>query len=213
MNAAPRFFPLLRAELRQFWWLQLSVFGSGIGMLVLLGAVTSRVSTNAQPEGVAFNYMASLMVSIAPVLLVSSGLANGGMAWRNEFLGALPLPRISMNLVRLSSFVILMWPAMLTWPLIIALLFSVYGPTSPWTLVNTSLLAALGLLLSLRTRFGAIVVYLALPAQALLLYFIPGLEELGRWWFQLNSSHLTALGFSILMLMLGRWLLHAPTQR
>ena len=203
-------FALLRAELRHFWWLQLAVLAAGLGVWTLLVAVTSRVSTEAQPEGVTFNYMASLLLSISPVLLVSSGVAGGTVKSRDEIWGALPVGRVAMNLIRLLSFVVLLWPAMLTWPLIIALLFAAYGPTSPWALVNASLLAAVGLLLSLRTRFAAVLVYLALPAQVFCLYFIPGADEFGRRWAEVNTSFYTSIAFTVLMLVMLRWILRGP---
>jgi hypothetical protein len=173
---------LLRAELRQFWWLQPAVLAAGLGVWTLLEVVTARVSTDARPEGVIFNYVASLVLSVFPVLLAGPLMTGLGSNSRLGLLLGLPVSRRKVNLLRILGPVISVWPIILTWPLIMSLLHRVYGPVSTWAVVNSVLLVGLGIILSLRTSLAAFIVFLLLPLQVALAEFIPGGRSLAAAW-------------------------------
>ncbi|MEN8007337.1 MAG: hypothetical protein ABFS42_10005 [Candidatus Krumholzibacteriota bacterium] len=173
---------LLAVEIRQLWWLQLATLGAGIGVWGLLLAVTENVSTDAAPDGVIFNYMGSLLLTVFPVLLTGSGLMGGTLSGRAEFWLHLPVTRKAANLVRVLSLAVHVWPVLLTWPLIIFLLGRVYDPVAPWVIINSALAVGLGILLAARTRFAAFILYLFLPLQVALSHFVPGGKPFAIAW-------------------------------
>lgn len=179
---------LLKAELRQYWWLQPAVLGSGLAVWALLEAVTSRAPTQAPPEGVVFNYLGSLVLSLFPVLLAGPVITGTGAPDRHGIWLALPLSRHRVNLLRLLGPVIGLWPALLTWPLIISLLREVYGPVSWWVVINAVLLVGIGLILTLRTAWSAFIIFLILPLQIALAHFIPGGQPAAAAWAQCLAS-------------------------
>jgi len=171
-------FALLRAEWRQSWWLQTAVLGAGLGVWALLHVVTERVPTDARPEGVVFNYLGSLLLSVFPVLLSGPALTGIHTAGRVGFWCGLPLARRTVNLLRILGLGCHLWPAVLTWPLIISVLSPAYGPVSVWLMVNAALLVGLATLMTTRTALVPLIVYLLLPLQVGLAHFVPG----GRPW-------------------------------
>jgi hypothetical protein len=183
-----RFFHLLRAELRQYWLLQPAVLAAGLGVWALLAVVAERVSTEARPDGVVFNNMASLLLSVFPLLLAGPVMAGLGSTNRLGLLFGLPLPRRTLNLLRILSSVISLWPVVLTWPLILSLLDRVYGPVSPWVPVNSALLIGLGIILSQRTPAAAFLIYILMPIQGALAHFIPGGQGPAAAWAEVFSS-------------------------
>jgi hypothetical protein len=195
VDATPRpvsrgnqFYHLLRAELRQYWWLQPAVLAAGLGVWALLTVVTERVPTNARPDGVVFNNMASLLLSVFPLLLAGPVMAGLGSLNRLGLFFGLPLSRRKINLLRILSSLISLWPVTLTWPLILSLLDRVYGPVSPWVPVNSALLIGLGIILSQRTPAAAFLIYILLPIQGALAHFIPGGQAPASAWAEVFSS-------------------------
>lgn len=179
---------LLRAELRQYWWLQPAVLAAGLGVWALLAVVTERVSTDARPDGVVFNNMASLLLSVFPLLLAGPAMAGLGSSNRLGLLFGLPLSRRKVHLVRLVGSALNLWPVILTWPLILSLLDRVYGPVSPWVPVNSALLICLGILLSQRTPAAAFLIYVLMPVHGALAHFIPGGQPAAAVWAAVFSS-------------------------
>ena len=71
----------------------------------------------------------------------------------------------------------------------------------------------LGLLLSLRIRFAAVLVYAVLPIQTLFLHVLPGAAGIGRIWAGLSSSFPAFVTMLVLMVGIGVWTVRAPLPR
>jgi hypothetical protein len=171
---------LVRAEVRQFWWLSPAVLGAGLFVLALLAGVTDRVGVDATREGVIFNNLGSLLLSVSPLLLAGPAVTGAGSGGRLALWLGLPLAPRSVNRLRLVALIVHGWPALLTWPLILRLLDGVYGPVSPWVVVNSALIAFGGLLLAARTKFAPLLVYVLLPVMAGLMHIVPGARPAGQ---------------------------------
>jgi hypothetical protein len=183
---------LVGAELRQFWWLSPAVLLAGLFVLALLAGVTDRVGAGARTEGVIFNNLGSLLLSVSPLLLAGPVVTGAGSGGRLAFWLGLPLASRTVNRIRLLALACHCWPVLLTWPLILLLLDGVYGPVSPWVVVNSALIAGIGLLLSGRTKFAPFLVYILLPVMAGLTYFIPGARPAGQALLKACASLWTA---------------------
>jgi hypothetical protein len=208
-----RLLALLRAELRQSWWLGPAVLGAGLGVWALLLAVTARVPTAARPDGVVFNYTGSLLLSVFPLLLSGPALTGLSAGGRLGLWLGLPVRRRTVNLLRLLGPALQAWPTLLTWPLILALLARVYGPVAPWLLVNTALVVAVGILLATRTVLAPFLVYALLPLQVGLAHFMPGGRALAAAWAEACVSPWAALGLAVIVAGLVVLVLDSPPPR
>lgn len=205
---------LLRAEMRQHWWLSPAVLAAGLGVWALLAAVTARVPTDARPGGVIFNYAGSLILSLFPVLLSAPLMAGLGATSRLGLWLALPVDRRTVNLLRVVGILLGAWPAALTWPLIISLLGRVYGPVPPWVPVNAGLLVGLGVLLSTRTAAAPFLILLLLPVQSALSFFVPRGRPLGNALADGLATPWTTVGLVVFCLWLAvRLLKSSPPRR
>ncbi len=194
---------VLKAELRQLWWLSPATLGAGLGIWLLLLIVTADVSISGRADDTVFNYLASLVFSVTPVMLVASGLARTENVGRVRLWRSLPLSRTTVNRLRIFTLAIHLWPTLLTWPLIIHLLAGVYGPVTGWVFIFTGLLLVVCLFLSFRTSLAAFLLYMVIILPGVMSNTVPALKELTLAWADLVSRPWPSLCLLAITIIVG----------
>lgn len=178
---------LVLAELRRSWLMQAGTLAAGFGVWALVLTVTERTPTNPTPAGSVFNLVSSLLLSMAPVLLALSG-GRRRLTERLQLWRSLPLSRSTVARLVGVTTVLPLWPALVTWPVIIQLLAGVYGPQRPWVVAFAAGATIFGALLALRTSLAAFAIFILLPIQMAAAYFVPGAGDAASTWARFLTS-------------------------
>lgn len=169
---------LIVAELRQLLWVQFLTLGTGISMFGLIAFATRQFPTNADSPGVILNYVLTMLICAAPVLINWVHDWDRNRNGRLTLIETLPLSQWQLDLSRLLAALLCLWPALLAWIPLWVLLISVYGATSAWVALWVALLVVLILLTSMRQGWVVMATYAFLSVGMVPLYFLTGLKPL-----------------------------------
>jgi hypothetical protein len=169
---------IITSEFRQLLSAQLVSLGTGAALFAVILGAGRLLPTDARPAGVKVNYVMSMLICAAPILLAWVESWRGERESRLRLLQTLPLSQRRLNMARLLASLIALWPAMLVWIPLWALLASIYEDVSGWLAVWVCLLLVDLLLLAMRWRGAVVAVYLLTALAIVPLYFLPLFELL-----------------------------------